>query len=161
MGRRCEMAELCGLMIDDLDLFRHEVYVREGKGGKSRVLPLGDAAQHWLELYLTHERPNLLRSPKETRVFLSWRGLPMPRANLSVVVREAAEAAGLQKRVTPHLLRHCCATHMLARGASIRHLQVFLGHASLATTQIYTKVKVTDLRRVLKRCHPRERGWQR
>ena len=90
-------------------------------------------------------------------VFVSARGRALSREALADIVAQAAVAAGLTQRVTPHLLRHCCACHMLARRAGLRHLQELLGHACLDTTQRYTRVEVSDLRKVHRRCHPRER----
>lgn len=157
-GTGIRNTELCELRLDEVDLEHREVCVRKGKGSKSRMLPLGEEAWAWLEAYLEKERPNLVQSPNTMQVFLSWRGRIMDRGSLSQVVRRAGERAGFEAEVTPHVLRHLCATHMLKRGAGLRHLQVLLGHESLATTQRYTKLDLTDLRKVVQRCHPRERS---
>jgi len=154
-------SELCALDLDAVDLERCEVRVHHGKGGKSRVVPLGEFAKQWIESYLQRERPRLVRSPEQTALFLSWRGRHLVRFNLAQIVHRAGELAGLTKPVGPHTLRHCAATHMLAHGASLKHIQEFLGHASIATTQRYLKLEVSNLRRVLLRCHPRERRWRR
>jgi len=148
--------ELRRLSLDDIDTEQRVLRIVCGKGNKSRVVPLGEEAIVWLEEYLVHGRPRLVRRTSTT-VFLTWRGKPFSRGSLSRVVRQAARAARLKKAVTPHVLRHCCATHMLRRGANICHLQELLGHESAATTQRYTKVEISDLHRVLERCHPRER----
>ncbi len=147
--------ELRKLECGDFDLGRLEVHVRFGKGNKQRMVPLGEPAAAWVEEYFQNGRPWLVKRPNEW-AFLSWRGNRLGRDALGVLVRRHAKAAGL-KRVTPHLLRHCCATHMLKNQAGLRHLQEMLGHASVATTQRYTQVVISDLREVHQRCHPREK----
>lgn len=153
--RNSELRKLC---LDDVSLRREELYIREGKGGKSRVVPLGEEACYWLGLWLDEGRPALVRPSTPQVVFLSWRGRGLTREGLSDLVVRNAQAAGLAEHVTPHLLRHCCATHMLARGAGLRHLQELLGHECAQTTQRYTRVDLSDLREVHRRCHPREAG---
>jgi integrase/recombinase XerD len=152
-------SELRALLLDDLQSDRGLVRVSRGKGNKSRMVPLGEEAAYWLDLYLQVARPRLARSPGERHVFVGLRGPFKTREALAEVVQRAAALAGLKKRVTPHGLRHAVATHMLRHGAGLRHLQVMLGHASAGTTQLYTRVEVGDLRRVHRRCHPRERRW--
>ena len=148
--------ELRSLLLDDVDLARRELRIRCGKGGKPRVVPLGDEACAWLEEYFRNGRPWLVRESCQRIVFLSARGRPFSREALSTVVRRATELSGVLKRVTPHTLRHCCATHMLRNRAGLRHLQQLLGHASASSTQRYTRVEISDLRSVHQRCHPRE-----
>ena len=156
-GTGLRNSELCSLTLDLLDLAEHRLRLQKGKGGKARVLPLGQEAQSWLELYLEQVRPKWLRNPACTAVFLDrWGAGPINRATLSSMVRSLGKKAGLGKAVTPHAMRHSCATHMLRRGAGLRHLQQMLGHEQLASTEHYTRVEVSDLRRVLLRCHPRE-----
>jgi integrase/recombinase XerD len=156
-GTAIRNSELRFMLADEVDLERRELRL-VGKGGKARVLPLGDTAMHWLALYLEKGRPRLLHG-KDTRVvFVSIRGGTLHRAPISKIVRRAGLVAGLKKKVTPHLLRAACVTHMLRHGASLRHLQELLGHACLGTTQKYTRLDVSDLRRVVRECHPRERG---
>ena len=151
-------SELRDLVLGDVHLERRELFIRTGKCAKSRIVPLGDAAVEWLDIYLCRARPRLLQNPEERCVFLTCRGRPFERGSLAVVVRQAAKRAGLKKVVTPHVLRHCCATHMMARGAGLRHLQEMLGHALASTTQRYTQIEITDLREAHRRFHPRERG---
>ncbi len=148
--------ELRLLKVGDVDLVRLELRVLQGKGGHERVVPLGEPAGAWVEEYLRCGRGFLLRSEDPGFLFLSLRGGHLGNDTLNQVVKRAAEAAGLDKRVTPHILRHCCATHMLRRQARLRHLQALLGHASPDTTQRYTQVEISDLREVHQRCHPRE-----
>jgi integrase/recombinase XerD len=132
-----------------------------GKGDKERVVPLGRLARDALEDWLSGEgRPLLV--PKKWRhrsdadaVFLNARGSRLTRAGAFGIVRTYAERVGLAERVSPHVLRHSCATHMLARGADVRVVQELLGHASIATTQRYTKVSPEHLRRAYEGAHPR------
>lgn len=147
--------ELRELRLEDVDLHRLELRVRCGKGSKGRVLPLGEPAALWMEAYLVKSRPWLLRDDTEL-LFLNSLGRPLRRESLTDLVRLAAERAGLPMKVTPHTLRHCTATHMLARKAGLRQLQRLLGHANLSSTERYTRVEITDLREVFLRCHPRE-----
>jgi integrase/recombinase XerD len=151
-------AELCALDLYDLDQAAGLVRVRRGKGGRDRVVPIGGCALAAIRHYLDAARPELVAMPKEPALFvaaLTHRRLSVKTLNL--IVRKHAAAAGLGRRVTPHVLRHTCATHLLRGGADIRHVQAILGHLSVATTQIYTRVAVEDLAAVHRRCHPRRR----
>jgi len=150
-------AELRALQVYDLDLERGLLRVNEGKNAKDRVVPLGDVACRYLREYLHEARPGLLRARAETTVFLSKNGKRLVPLGLLYPLKKHARAAGIERVVTPHTLRHTFATHLLAGHADIRHIQAMLGHASVATTQIYTRVEVTDLKAVHRRCHPRER----
>ncbi|MGE0496166.1 MAG: tyrosine-type recombinase/integrase [Vulcanimicrobiota bacterium] len=146
--------ELRLLRLQDLNLRRLELRIEHAKGGKARVVPLGEPAAAWLEEYLRQGRPWLVREPSQL-VFLGSKGKPLSREDLANTVRRQAEKVGLAD-VTPHVLRHCCATHMLRHQAGLRHLQELLGHSSADTTQRYTRVEIADLREVHQRCHPRE-----
>ncbi len=157
-GTGLRNAELGELHLEHLDFARHVLRVACGKGARARMVPLGEEAEVWLEEYLARARPRLLRDPDEPRVFLSMRGRVFYRTELAQMVTRWARRAGLDKHVTAHTLRHSCATHMLRRGAGLRQLQVLLGHSSAETTQRYTRVELSDLRKVLRRCHPRERA---
>jgi integrase/recombinase XerD len=149
------VSEMSGLNLEDLDLHGGELRVL-GKGDKERLVPLGEVACDYVGLYLEGARPRL--APAEQRaLFVTVRGMRFIATNVSALVREYGRRAGIHKRVTPHALRHTCATHLLKGKADIRQIQRILGHASIATTQRYTKVEITDLKEVLKRCHPRER----
>ena len=152
--------ELCLLATDAVCLAEGELSVRRGKGGKGRRVPLGEEAVRWLRAYLQDSRPHLATQAqgKERTLFLTVRGRPFQHRTLTVLVIHLGERAGLPMRVTPHLLRHACATHMLARGAGLRHLQELLGHATPATTQRYTRVVISDLKSVHRRFHPREQA---
>jgi len=148
--------ELCNLTIYDINLNEGELRVNKGKGGKDRVVPLGEVAVDYLEFYLKESRPKLALQ-KSDYLFLSQNGRKLDSSYLCYLVGLYAAKARLGKKVTPHSLRHTCATHLLKGKADIRKIQELLGHESLHTTQRYTKVEIGDLKQVLRRCHPRER----
>jgi integrase/recombinase XerD len=151
-------SETCELRCEDVDLHALEVHVIEGKWSKGRRVPLGEEAAVWLKLYLRRVRPRMLRQHETNALFLNRRGKPMDHEALALVVTQAGERAGLAQHVTPHLLRHACATHLLAHGMGLRHLQQLLGHSSIETTQRYLRIEISDLSEVHHRCHPREQG---
>ena len=147
--------EACGLDRDDLDLVERTVLLR-GKGSRERLVPLGSAAIEALEAYLVRGRSAFVRTSTPA-VFLNSRGARLSRQSAWAVVSTAAERAGLSQRVSPHTLRHSFATHLVERGADVRVVQELLGHASVTTTQIYTRVTVDTLREVYAASHPRAR----
>jgi len=148
------VTELIKLTLADLDLEQGLLRI-DGKGGKIRMVPLGSIAGYYLKEYLKKARP---AETSQTAVFLSrWHGLPLTRNIVAEICAKRALMAGIKKKVTSHTWRHTCASLMLKSGADIRYIQELLGHASLKTTQIYTKVTVMDLRKVHARCHPREK----
>ena len=147
-------AETVGLNRSDLDLARGVARVR-GKGRKERLAPLGSHALSALQDYLGDpERPRP-RPQDADAVFLNQRGGRLTTRSLGRVVENAALRAGLRRHVTPHVLRHCFATHLLDRGADLKAVQELLGHAHLVTTQIYTHVSVEGLRKIYEQAHPR------
>ena len=148
--RRTELARLRRY---DADLARLIVFVREGKGRKDRVVPLGARAAAWLDRYLVEARPRLLGQAREELFVTDW-GQPITPAQVATVVSKAKARAGIVKPGATHLLRHACATHMLDAGADVRHIQALLGHASLATTERYTHVAISKLQEVHARTHP-------
>jgi integrase/recombinase XerD len=153
------VSEALGLDLDDLDLVDGAARVR-GKGDRERVVPVGDIAVAWLRRYVGEARPLLLaagRAPARRGgpVFVGDRGRRMGRARAWSAVRDAAAAAGLGGRVSPHTLRHSFATHLLEGGADLRVVQELLGHASISTTQIYTHLTGERIREVYARAHPR------
>lgn len=151
----CRASEVAGLRIGDIDLDRGSARC-VGKGDKERLVPLGTRACEALRLYLERVRPAFSKPRHDTdAVFLSARGRPMSRIALWHIVAYYARAAGLTGRISPHTLRHSFATHMLAGGADLRVVQEILGHASIATTQIYTRVEMSRLIAVHRRFHPR------
>ncbi|MGH3089119.1 MAG: tyrosine-type recombinase/integrase [Rubrobacteraceae bacterium] len=150
-------AELRALCLSDFDPEAGTLTIRAGKGNKDRVVPLGPLASAVLSDYIAQSRPVLLGQKRDVTLFLSKRGRPIHSVNLAGLVAKAARRAGIGKPIRPHRLRHACATHMLKGGADIRHIQKMLGHASLASTQIYTHVEISDLKAVHRKFHPRER----
>jgi integrase/recombinase XerD len=131
-------------------------YVRcIGKGRKERIIPVGHIAINAVREYNELLRPRLLGDRASSALFLSRTGRALDRTNMWRLVRKCAEAAGIEGRISPHTLRHSFATHLLAGGADLRIIQELLGHASLTTTQVYTHVDETELRRVHKMYHPR------
>jgi integrase/recombinase XerD len=128
-----------------------------GKGSKERIVPLGSVAAEWLRKYLTEIRPGLARKRLgKDIVFLNRRGTALSRMAVWNIIQAAARSAGIDKRLYPHILRHSFATHMLQGGADLRSVQELLGHADISTTQIYTHVDSTYLRRVHATYHPRK-----
>jgi integrase/recombinase XerD len=148
------VSELVTLRLSDVDL---EVgYVRcQGKGGKDRVVPLGSDAQTAVRRYLATSRPHLQKGRSSPVLFLNRFGRPLTRQGFWKLLRAHAVAAGIDRRVTPHTLRHSFATHLLERGADLRAVQMMLGHADISTTQIYTHVSRAHLKAVYNRYHPR------
>ncbi len=153
----CRVSEVAGLTRFDVDLTAR-VARCIGKGNKQRLVPLGQRACSALQLYLESVRPRLVRPGRPCdETFLSRNGQPLSRVTIWRIVKQAARRAGLPARVSPHTLRHSFATHLLAGGADLRVVQEMLGHASIATTQIYTRVETSRLREIHGRCHPRSR----
>jgi integrase/recombinase XerD len=150
------VAECCALDVRDADLGRAELLVRGGKGGKDRLVPLGSVAAAWVERYAKEVRPALLGRRREEALFVTRNGRRFRPTNLTFLVGVLGEKAAIEKRVTPHCLRHSCATHLLRGKADLRAIQAILGHKSLATTERYTRVEIGDLKEVHARCHPRE-----
>lgn len=154
------LSELLHLEVEDLDLHAREVLIRRGKGGASRRAPLGDWALEALQRYLERERPVFLSAassvlPDTTALWLSPHGRRMSRWTLEQLVPDRAQKAGLPGRVTAHVLRHTAAVHLLHGGASVRHVQDFLGHRSAQTTVRYTTLVIDDLKEVWTLSHPR------
>ena len=157
-GTGARISEAVGLDVDDLDLTDETVLLR-GKGGKDRRVPVGSYAAKALSSYLVQARPVLAAEGRGTpKFFLNARGGPLSRQSAWVVLRTAAERAGLADGLSPHTLRHSFATHLMEGGADVRVVQELLGHASVTTTQIYTLVTVDRLREVYATAHPRARG---
>jgi integrase/recombinase XerD len=156
----CRVSEVAGLRPVDLDLTSGTARCI-GKGNKERRVPLGSHAVAALSRYMEQDRPALVaRRPETTAVFVSKSGRALSRIGLWTIVKRHAQAAGLHAEVSPHTLRHSFATHLLAGGADLRVVQEMLGHASIATTQIYTRVELSRLREVHARFHPRSQGHQ-
>lgn len=145
--------ELAGLALYDVDITRRLVMVREGKGKRDRVVPIGERAAAWVEKYLQEARPQLLVGDAEA-LFLTDYGEPMSPEYVAEHVRRYMHFAGIKKPGACHLFRHACATHMLENGADIRFIQALLGHAELGTTQIYTRVSIDKLKQIHDATHP-------
>ncbi|MCX7819165.1 MAG: site-specific tyrosine recombinase XerD [Kiritimatiellae bacterium] len=148
------VSEVAGLTLDRVRL-EERVLRCLGKGGRERLVPFGETARAWLLRYLEEERPRLAGRRASSALFLSARGGALNRRTIWAIVRRSAARAGLAKRVHPHTLRHTFATHLLANGAPLRVIQELLGHADIATTQIYTHVDAGRLKQVHERYHPR------
>jgi len=153
-GAGLRVSELCALTLNDLLLSVGLVRVF-GKGGKERLVPIGRKIVGPVSIYLNSVRTALQRDGGEGRVLLNARGGPLSRVGAWGIIKRLSKRAGISKRVTPHTLRHSFATHLLEGGADLRAVQEMLGHADLATTQIYTHVDRDYLRSVHKRFHPR------
>jgi integrase/recombinase XerD len=148
------VSELVSLKVADLNL--EMGYIRcFGKGSKERIVPMGKSAQQAVQDYLNRSRPKLLGPTIEDTLFLNHHGGKMSRQGFWLIIREAAKRVGITTRVTPHMLRHSFATHLLDHGADLRAVQEMLGHADITTTQIYTHVTRTRLKEVYNRTHPR------
>ena len=147
------VSEIVGLPLDAVDLEAGILRVR-GKGGKERLVPFGKSATRWLRRYLDTARGELDRK-RSPHLFLSARGTAMTRQRFWQLIERYGRAARIRGRLTPHSLRHSFATHLLEHGADLRALQMMLGHADIATTEIYTHVSRARVRRVYDRTHPR------
>ena len=146
-------SELCDLKQNQMNLEVGCVRVF-GKGSKERIVPLGRAAAEAIRNYLSECRPKLMKKPND-RLFLSKSGRPMERVSLWMLVEKYARRSGLFKQVSPHVLRHCFATHLIGGGADLRVVQELLGHSDISTTQIYTHVDSARLKSVHQKFHPR------
>jgi integrase/recombinase XerD len=157
-GTGARISEVVGLSVDDLDLTQCTVLLH-GKGGKDRLVPMGQPARAAVDGYLVRGRPALAAVGVGTpALLLNHRGGRLSRQSAWSVLRTTAERAGLTRDISPHTLRHSFATHLLDGGADVRVVQELLGHASVTTTQIYTMVTVDRLREVYATAHPRARA---
>lgn len=147
-------SECMGLRLEDLNLTAGYA-ICTGKGAKQRLVPVGAQALAWVSRYLRDARPHATRRRDCGRLFVNPRGGPLSRQSLWTLVRRAAVGAGLTRRVSPHVLRHSFASHLLQGGADLRSVQAMLGHADISTTQIYTHLPSSALTRMYRRFHPR------
>ncbi|MGA9876193.1 MAG: site-specific tyrosine recombinase XerD [Solirubrobacteraceae bacterium] len=148
------VSEAIALEVGDVDLEEGMLRAR-GKGSKERIVPVGRQAVGALELYCRRARPRLVGMRVETHLFVNHRGAGLTRQGLYKIIQSHARAAGLAEQMTPHTLRHTFATHLLSGGCDLRSLQEMLGHADLATTQIYTHLSVERLKDAYFDAHPR------
>lgn len=151
------VSELCGLTLQQVDL-EHGFLRVYGKGSKERVVPVGSMAVQAVSSYLANGRPLLVKSKTGSELFISERGSAISRKTVWFLIKKHARAAGIEKPVKPHLLRHSFATHLLAGGADLRAIQELLGHANIATTQIYTAVEGSRLLDEHAQFHPRNKS---
>jgi integrase/recombinase XerD len=150
-------SEVIGLEMTDIDM--HEGFVRaRGKGSKERMVPLGRQAIGAIRAYLRGGRPELLHGREEARIFVNFRGGPLTRQGLYKIVQRHARAVGLDGKMSPHTLRHSFATHLLSNGCDLRAVQEMLGHADIATTQMYTHLSGDRLKEVYYESHPRAKA---
>ena len=147
-------SEAIGIEVSDLDLELALLRAR-GKGSKERVVPVGSAAIQAVRIYLERGRPTLVHGGLVAHLFVNFRGEPLTRQGLYKIVRRHAASAGLADRMSPHTLRHTFATHLLAGGCDLRSVQEMLGHADVATTQVYTHLSSERLKDVYFKAHPR------
>ena len=158
----------CGLRVSELthlrlsDLFLDEGYIRVmGKGSKERLVPISNRAIHELKLWFYDRNLMTIKAGEEDYVFLNRRGAHLTRTMILIMVKRQAEAAGIQKTISPHTLRHSFATALLEGGADLRVIQAMLGHEDIGTTEIYTHIDTTTLREEILQHHPRNKGSQK
>lgn len=154
----------CGLRVSELvtlhlsDVYEEEGFVRVmGKGSKERLVPIADSAIHELHLWYVDRRQMKIKQGEEDYVFLNRRGAHLTRTMILIMIKRLAEEAGLKKTISPHTLRHSFATALLEGGASLRAIQAMLGHENIGTTQIYTHIDMSLLRKEIETCHPRNK----
>jgi integrase/recombinase XerD len=148
------VSELVGLQLNDLDL-ESRVLIARGKGDKERLVPVGAPAAEAVKAYLGGAREAILKGRRSKDLFVTGRGGRMTRHGFAKLLDKCARKAGIRRRISPHKLRHSFATHLLAGGADLRAVQAMLGHADVATTQIYTHVETSQARRLYEKFHPR------
>lgn len=155
-GTGARVSEATGIALEDLD-FDEELILVTGKGSKQRLVPMGSSLRRALERYLgPGGRAGFAGAQRHSRLLLNTRGTPLSRQGVDLIIHRRALVAGIDaSRISAHVFRHSCATHMLAHGADIRVVQELLGHASIATTQVYTAVSVISLQREYQNAHPR------
>jgi integrase/recombinase XerD len=150
------VSELISLRVGNLQVEGPYAFFQvTGKGNKQRLSPVGQQALASVKLYMHEARPKLLRGRTSPYLFVTGRGKPMTRQCFWQIISACGRRAGISRPLTPHLLRHSFATHLLERGADLRSVQQMLGHADISTTQIYTHVVGTRLRQVYEQHHPR------
>ena len=150
-------SELINLNVYDANIHDMTLSIRAGKGAKDRIVPLTETAVEYLEGYMRNIRLKFRNAEETDSLILRNSGKRIDEDSLLRIVRKHAGTAQIRKKIGCHTFRHTCATHLLKSGVSIRYIQALLGHSSLETTQIYTKVEISDLKRIHKKYHPREK----
>jgi integrase/recombinase XerD len=160
-GAMLELLYATGLRVSELIHVKIESLVMDagflrtiGKGSKERIVPFGDSARDAIVAYIEHGRPHFVKAP-DPYLFLSRRGRPMTRQSFWMKIDRYARLAGISTHISPHVLRHSFATHLLENGADLRSVQLMLGHSDISTTQIYTHVSRARLQRMYEQFHPR------
>lgn len=148
------VSELINIELEDVNLLMGFVKVF-GKGNKERIIPLGETVIELLKTYIENVRPQLLKKQVTHTLFLNMQGKPLTRQGIWKIIKQTGAKAGIQKRLTPHTLRHSFATHLLENGADLRAVQEMLGHSDISTTQLYTHVSKTQIRKMYQQYHPR------
>ncbi|WP_432370545.1 site-specific tyrosine recombinase XerD [Staphylococcus chromogenes] len=148
------VSELINIEVEDVNLLMGFVKVF-GKGNKERIIPLGETVIELLKTYIDNVRPQLLKKQVTHTLFLNMQGKPLTRQGIWKIIKQTGAKAGIQKRLTPHTLRHSFATHLLENGADLRAVQEMLGHSDISTTQLYTHVSKTQIRKMYQQYHPR------
>ena len=153
------ISEMTSLVLDDFNFDEELITIQMGKGGKSRLVPMGEVCRNWLTEYIANVRPVLIKGNETASLFLNRFGRTMDRSGWHKKLLEYLIIARIKKPFTTHCFRHLLATAMLERGADIRHIQEILGHKTLKTTQRYLQVVQAELKRIHKQSHPRERNY--
>lgn len=149
-------AEMAAIKTNDLDLANGYLHIRSGKGAKDRIVPISSRVCELTKRYLSFIRPMMLKGKNTKYLVLNRWGTKMTPTAVWAIVKRCTELSGIKKNVTTHTFRHSCATHMLKNGAPIRHIQELLGHESLESTQMYTKITINDLKEIHAKYHPGE-----
>ena len=148
--------EVCNIKISDLDLDAGYIHIRGGKGNKDRVVPVSKRVCELIRNYIFAVRPSYIKDKDGGYLILNRYGQKMDPMAVWQIVRRCVHLANIKRNVSPHTFRHTCATHMLKNGAPVRHIQEMLGHESLESTQIYTRVTINDLKEIHAKYHPSE-----
>lgn len=150
--------EICNIKINDIDLDAGYIHIRSGKGNKDRVVPVSKRVCDLIGNYILAVRPAFIKDKDDDYLILNRWGQKMDSTGMGIwsIVKRCAHLAGMNKNISPHIFRHTCATHMLKNGAPVRHIQEMLGHESLESTQVYTRVTINDLKEIHAKYHPSE-----